>query len=161
MNIETLHATISDNLGCKSITVKDGRFYVTFAKKDVAGAKDFQVLPNFYMSEFLTRNTKDTTTILCLNVMVLIQNIRDSYGSGVGLNSTYRNPDYNRRVGGAPKSEHVQGEAIDSYPVDRDIKRYTKVVEGMNIPGGFGKYNTFVHVDVRPYRARWDERTKK
>lgn len=154
LNIENLHANISKNLGCNAIMVKDGMFYVTFSAKD----KDFQVLPNFYMKEFLTRNTKDTKTILCLDVMLLIQKIRYAWGSGIGVNSSYRSPEYNTSIGGAKDSQHIHGNALDTYPVNRNIKAYTKCIEDMNIPGGFGKYNTFCHIDVRKYKARWDER---
>lgn len=154
LNIETLHATISEHLGCKAISVIDGRFYVTFSAKD----KDFQVLPSFYMKEFLTRNTKDTKTILCLDVMLLAQRIRYAYGSAIGINSSYRSPEYNKSIGGAKDSQHIHGNALDTYPANRNMKAYMKVIEDMDIPGGFGKYNTFCHVDVRRYKARWDER---
>lgn len=154
LNIENLHANISKHIGCDSIFVKDGMFYVTFNKR----SPDFNVLPNFLLSEFLTRNAKDTATILCLDVMILAQRIRYAYGSGIGINSSYRSPDYNRSIGGAKDSQHIHGNALDTYPINRNMKSYIKCIEDMNIPGGFGKYNSFCHVDVRRYKARWDER---
>ena len=154
LNIESLHARITEHLGCHAISVKDGMFYVTFSAAD----KDFQVLPNFYMKEFLTRNTQDTTTILSLDVMLLAQRIRYAFGSPIGINSSYRNPEYNRSIGGAKDSQHIHGNALDTYPLNHNMKAYIKSIEEMNIPGGFGKYNTFCHVDVRKFKARWDER---
>ena len=84
--------------------------------------------------------------------------------------SGYRTEAYNRRVGGARASQHVQGRAADIYSAtlspgqihDRVLELY----RAGELPylGGLGYYGPstkgvgFVHVDVRPGTrlARWD-----
>ncbi len=48
--------------------------------------------------------------LLCSNVL---QPIRDHYGKGVKVNSAYRSPEVNQKVGGSPKSDHCRGMASD------------------------------------------------
>jgi uncharacterized protein YcbK (DUF882 family) len=68
--------------------------------------------------------------------------------------SAYRTPSYNRKIGGVPNSQHIQGRALDLRPpygmtVDKfydTIKSFAKMLS----IGGIGKYPTFVHIDTRP-----------
>lgn len=81
--------------------------------------------------------------------------------------SGYRGADYNRACGGASKSRHLTGEALDVYAVrvDRDGMREVRIPNCYQIglaceklfkTGGFGYgSNTNVHVDIRPNKARW------
>jgi hypothetical protein len=48
--------------------------------------------------------------LLCANVL---QPIRDHYGKGVKVNSGYRSPDVNAKVGGSRTSDHCRGMAAD------------------------------------------------
>ena len=48
--------------------------------------------------------------ILCEKVL---QPVRDHYGKGVKVNSGYRHPLVNSKVGGSPRSEHCKGMAAD------------------------------------------------
>ena len=64
---------------------------------------------------------------------------------------------HNKAVGGAPKSQHVLKNAADIKV--RGVK--PEVVQAYLIKKypdslGIGLYNSFVHVDVRPWKARWD-----
>jgi zinc D-Ala-D-Ala carboxypeptidase len=47
---------------------------------------------------------------LCANVL---QPVRDHYGRGVHVNSGYRSPDVNAKVGGSRTSDHCRGMAAD------------------------------------------------
>lgn len=51
------------------------------------------------------------------NLLHLVQNIldplRDLYGKQIHINSAYRSPLVNKKVGGAATSQHVKGEAAD------------------------------------------------
>lgn len=51
------------------------------------------------------------------NLLHLVQNIldplRDLYGKPIHINSAYRSPIVNSKVGGASTSQHVKGEAAD------------------------------------------------
>lgn len=74
--------------------------------------------------------------------------------------SWYRTLAWNRRVGGARKSRHLEGDATDIVieGVDPALV-YAKIVElikaGKMLPGGVGKYPTFTHYDTRGRNARW------
>jgi len=43
----------------------------------------------------------------------VLQPVRDHYGKGVKVNSAYRHPDVNQRVGGSRNSDHTRGQAAD------------------------------------------------
>lgn len=47
---------------------------------------------------------------LCENVL---QKVRDHYGKGVKVNSGFRHPDVNAKVGGSKTSDHCKGMAAD------------------------------------------------
>lgn len=108
---------------------------------------NFQILPNFKLHEFLTKNQKDTYTLLSLKIMLQLQELRTKFGSGIGVSSSYRSPAYNRSVGGATASEHAKGRALDTYPINGKIKAWTSLVKANKKTGGIGTYKTFVHID--------------
>lgn len=81
-------------------------------------------------------------------------------GVPVYINCGCRCEKHNAMVGGAKHSQHVLGTAADIR-----VKGFTpdSVAEYLEdkYPDSFGigRYNTFTHFDVRPYKARWDNRT--
>lgn len=94
-----------------------------------------------------------------------------------GLNETgfvivngFRHPSYNAEVGGAAKSRHVKGEAVDiliedidddgwSTQTDKEIVLDILEKQVIKDKGGIGRYpgTMSVHFDVRGFRARWDQ----
>lgn len=79
------------------------------------------------------------------------------------LVSGYRSLAHNTKVGGEPKSLHMEAKAGDvkvrglSPDFVAEIAMRLQV-EGKIPMGGVGRYNTFTHVDIRGTRARWDNR---
>ena len=62
----------------------------------------------------------------------------------------------------SPNSQHTHGNAADIVVTDVkpiDVYRYFNMAYPDTY--GVGIYNTFVHIDVRPNKARWDYRTKE
>ncbi|MCG8514575.1 MAG: D-Ala-D-Ala carboxypeptidase family metallohydrolase [Halanaerobiales bacterium] len=120
---------------------------------------DIKISKDFLLSEF---HSPDTHTVkLDPRLIKLNQVFRDRVGVPYTPNSAYRTPEHNKRVGGSPKSQHLAGKAID-IPL---LKGYT-IDEMANIAeeigfDGIGKYETFIHLDVRGKRARWDYRGQK
>jgi uncharacterized protein YcbK (DUF882 family) len=78
------------------------------------------------------------------------------------VNSAVRCLEHNRRVGGKKNSYHLRGLALDLAPLTcspAQLYQAGRVVRGEASPehpqrnGGLGHYATFVHIDVRGYRA--------
>lgn len=83
-------------------------------------------------------------------------------GRPITINSGYRTETYNRQIGGARNSQHVEGRAAD-FTVQRrsPSKVHDEVLALYNAGelriGGLGAYPRFTHVDVREIGrlARW------
>ena len=126
-----------------------------------------ELTPNFDLEEFKCKSGKQVPDNLLCNVQLLaekLQVIRDEIGESIHINSGYRDPDYNKKIGGAPKSQHMQAKAADivckSYTPRKLYNLIEKLIEeGKVKQGGLGVYNSWVHYDVRGTKARWDETT--
>lgn len=82
--------------------------------------------------------------------------IRAAWAGPIVVVSGYRTDAYNRRIGGALRSQHVEGRAADIRPVSAgSIHDFASLVGQLinngQLPdvGGFGVYPGWVHVDVR------------
>jgi uncharacterized protein YcbK (DUF882 family) len=122
-----------------------------------------QITKNFNLSEFRSKDGKDFPLEVIKNIRVLavqLQAIRDSIGKPIIINSGYRSPEHNKKVGGAVNSFHVKGMAVDfrvNGMSQQDL--FNKVEEliksGAIIQGGLGLYSSWVHYDIRGIKARW------
>lgn len=143
LNIDQLRA----DLGYACIKEIDRVTYLCF---DASYNLDYNILPNFTLRELLTKNQRDTYTQIALPILYELQIIRNAWGSGVGINSSYRNPSYNKAVGGASRSQHLLSTALDIYPINRDIQGFKSLIKTVKKSGGVGlNYRTFVHIDCR------------
>lgn len=112
---------------------------------------------NFKVSEFACKDGSDTVFI-SPGLVTVLQKIRDHFGKPVIITSAYRNDAYNKKVGGADYSQHKYGMAADIYINRVSPETIAEFVETiMPNTGGIGIYSSFVHVDVRTDRARWDD----
>jgi peptidoglycan hydrolase-like protein with peptidoglycan-binding domain len=91
------------------------------------------------------------------NLLVLLQKIRDHFGSPVNINSGLRCFPYNRtpRIGSTDKSQHPQGRAADIVISGVSPSTVYAYADKINPNGGVGSYRTFTHVDTRKGRSRW------
>lgn len=117
------------------------------------------VSKNFSLHEF---ECKDRSHLVKIDEELIekLQKLRDMLGKPIIVNSGYRTSEYNKRIGGALKSQHMLGTAADirvSKMAPSEVAKYAQQV-GFR---GIGIYDTFVHVDTRPNTARWDLRTRK
>lgn len=117
------------------------------------GAK--QVSTHFRVWEFACKDGADAVLIAPRLAMVL-ETIRTHFGKPVVINSGYRTPQYNQKVGGAASSQHCYGTAADIAIKGVDPKTVAAFARSL-MPdwGGVGTYKTFTHVDVREQRADW------
>ena len=111
---------------------------------------------NFKVNEFRCKDNSDVIFI-APELVVILQKIRDHYGKAVNINSAYRTPTYNKKVGGATYSQHLYGTAADiriNGVKPKDLAAYIETL--MPNYGGIGIYPTFVHVDIRKTKSRWN-----
>ena len=111
---------------------------------------------NFKLEEFERSNTAgqlgidntapraaiDNLSRLCT---LLLQPLRDYYKTKIFINSGYRSPDLNTRIGGTPNSQHLRGQAADIRFTGMDtlpdvLKKYRVSFDQLII------YPTFVHL---------------
>lgn len=103
---------------------------------------------NFKVKEFRCKDGSDTILIDVDFVQNYLQKIRDHFGTSVTINSGYRTVTYNRKVGGATNSYHMQGRAFDIVVkghTPNEVAKYAQLLDAK----GIIQYNTFVHVDSR------------
>lgn len=77
-------------------------------------------------------------------------------GRAITVNSWYRDPVTNRKVGGASQSRHMVGDAIDFTAAGMHPSEVHKKIEPWwGNRGGIASASCFTHIDARGYRARW------
>ena len=100
--------------------------------------------------------------------LVVLDEVRHLAGQSIRLTSTYRDPDYNRAVGGERMSYHMKFMAID-FQGGQGPSRNLAIAKSLRgkmfknpdtntmfmFAGGLGKYPTFVHIDTRGINANW------
>ncbi|MCW5697466.1 MAG: peptidase M15A [Bauldia sp.] len=97
-----------------------------------------------------------------VKLALVLDEFRRRIGKQVVLSSVYRSPSYNKFVGGATGSQHLQFKAAD-FVVKNDRsgpRAWAAVLDAMRqegfFAGGLHAYNTFVHVDVRGWNQNWE-----
>lgn len=109
----------------------------------------------FKVREFRCKHCGSTGD-LKQSIIDLCDAVREELGAPVVVNSGYRCPVHNRRVGGAALSRHVVGDAADLRPVDPALlPELKRIALRLNPEGGVGMYRGFVHIDTRGRKARW------
>ena len=119
---------------------------------------------NFQLEEFACKDGTPVPEKFYPNVTELAQNLqvlRNHIGESLIVSgSGYRTKSHNKKVGGAPKSQHLTASAADVSaknfsPVQLGEAIETLIAEGKMKQGGLGVYTTFVHYDIRGTKARW------
>jgi uncharacterized protein YcbK (DUF882 family) len=122
-----------------------------------------QMSKNFKKSEFKCRDGTSVPDEYMDNLEELVQNlqiIRDHIGVPMHIISGYRSPKYNRKIGGARKSQHMKAKAGDIVVKSMKPTELREIIislikEGKIKKGGVGLYRSFVHYDTRGWNARW------
>ena len=118
---------------------------------------------DFNRSEFDCNDGSVMPKEVLMNIQKLanqLQVLRDFLGVPITVNSAYRSPSYNKKIGGVSNSQHVVGKAADitakGYtPAQVNYRIEQLIKSGDMLQGGLGSYSTFTHYDIRKTRARW------
>jgi uncharacterized protein YcbK (DUF882 family) len=122
-----------------------------------------QLTKNFSLSEFECKDKSITPAGVIVNLKKLADNLqvlRDYLGKRITINSGYRSPLYNIKIGGAKNSMHLFGKASDIVVDGCTPKQVFDAIEtlqarGEMAIGGLKAYGTFTHYDIRGHSARW------
>ena len=97
----------------------------------------------------------------------VFEHFRREVGAPITIGCAYRTPEHNRRKGGADRSQHIEGRALDLYhPLGWTLKRFhqlaSDIAKADQDIGAIGYYRWGVHVDTRPRGRKliaWGSRT--
>lgn len=115
---------------------------------------------HFKVREFRCKDGSDPVFV-SESLVGILEAIRLHFGTAVHINSAYRTPQHNANEGGVKTSQHTYGLAAD-IRVDghTPAEVYALADQLLGEHGGVGIYDTFVHVDVRAKKSRFDYRKK-
>ena len=92
-------------------------------------------------------------------VKVMLMRLQERFGKKLIINSAWRSPAYNSAIGGADRSQHLNGKAMDitwagfSHGND-DCERFIDMAIQVGFDG-IGRYDSFIHIDNRGWAATW------
>lgn len=112
---------------------------------------------HFTYGEFACRDGQNDF-LYDIQLGIYLENIRKYFGSKIIINSGYRSPSYNRKVGGVGNSLHTKGKAADIYVYGvspLDVASYCKKIGIKGV--GCYMYSNFVHIDTRSTPFYWKE----
>ena len=129
------------------------------------------ITPHFSVAEFASHDHVPYPAEWVMSrlapLCAMLETIRAEFDRPMVIVSGYRSPAHNAEVGGASASQHMQGRAADIVLVNVKPSvvhaRVLELYEQGRLPalGGLGKYDGWVHVDIRPqnpagHLARWE-----
>jgi len=118
---------------------------------------------NFSLKEFESKDGSKMPSDVYLNIVKLVgqlQFLRDYTGRAITVNSGYRSPEYNAKIGGVKNSQHLLGKAADITIEGLKPAEVYRIINelidmGLMLQGGLGSYKSFTHYDIRKTKARW------
>ena len=102
----------------------------------------------FNYEEFNSPDLDDSGKKVSDELISMLDVARKKYGKSISINSGYRTPEHNAKVGGTPNSSHLKGLAADIKCVN-STDRFR--LEGILREVGFkriGIGETFIHIDI-------------
>lgn len=111
---------------------------------------------NFSRKEFRCKCGVCDQVAVDYELLAVLEDLRAHFSSPVTITSGNRCPTHNRREGGSEGSKHLLSIASDIRVKGISAKRVYEYLDGA-YPNkyGMGLYPSWVHIDVRPERARW------
>lgn len=132
----------------------------------VVGDNKLPSSKNFKIDEF---HCKDGTPVPeqyyknVQDVMDSLEVVREAFGGKrITISSGYRTVSYNKAIGGAKLSKHLQAMAVDFKVFNTKASQVQKKVEelmdeGKIKAGGIGLGKSFTHYDIRGKKTKWTD----
>lgn len=110
---------------------------------------------NFTLKEMQSHDNDDKV-LVDPELVTYLQKIRDHFGKSVKINSGYRTPSHNAKVGGTKNSYHTKGMAADIVISGVSPKRVAQYAEAIGLNGiGWYENKRFTHIDTRANKVFW------
>lgn len=94
-----------------------------------------------------------------IKLLYVVNQLRDAWGKPLTVNSGYRNPEHNKKIGGAPRSNHLLCSAIDLGDKDGSLKAWLTANDNEMLEK-FDLYmehpddtKTWAHVQINPPKS--------
>ena len=130
---------------------------MTTTESTVRDKPNYYVTEHFMYSDFICPCC-DTVKLVpgFYHHVTLLEQLRMKAGFPIYVTSGYRCKAHNAKIGGAARSWHLLF-ASDIKPEDSDQEKLRILYDGALELGftGIGRYNTFIHLDLRPDAVRW------
>ena len=144
-------------------------YRVILGRGDIAfqTRKNISIADNFRLSELACKSEDSDVQVVMLNYLLVdkLQELRNRINYyqkqknlkeiPIFITSGYRTKEHNKRVGGAERSLHLSGLAVD-IQVDYDFERVIKLAKEIGFTG-IGRYRNHLHLDLGEKRY-WESR---
>lgn len=117
------------------------------------------ITKNFHSDEFACKDGSKKI-LIDVDLVSVLQKIRDEIGSAITINSGYRTITYNKKLGCAKNSYHIKGRAFDISSKTVDNWRLAKIAEKQGLKGII-RYQNFIHIDSREKKYWFDNVSNK
>ena len=118
---------------------------------------DWHITEDFTWNEFLIKQTEKPNLRILLNLKIIadvLQRHRGILKKPITITSGWRSESYNKKIGGAANSYHVQGLAVDFVVKDYTPQEVQKRLDPIH-NGGMEYAPTWTHIDARGKKARF------
>lgn len=122
--------------------------HISYIKQDFGNVSE-----HFKAKEFQCKD-KTEGLLIAAELIETLETIRNHFEAPVIINSGYRTPSWNSKVGGTPNSYHCKGMAADIVVKGHSSKEVAKYADNIMEQGGVIRYTNFTHIDVREERYR-------
>lgn len=114
---------------------------------------------HFNRREFACQCTRCDQDTVDYKLVEVLERLREVVDAPITITSGNRCFEHNLNSGGSPKSKHLFSKAADIQVKGWSPEEVYKLLDEWHPDEfGLGLYKSWVHIDVRKDKARWDKR---